>query len=339
MRISINIPRHFDPSDVVPLRRTYAFAEQLEQLGFYAAYCGHHSFTPDTGDLSAPFAFLSAVAARTERLRLGTGIYLAALHHPVDVCEQVSTLDQISGGRAILGCAVGYHEYEYAGFGLAYEERGSRLNETLEILRSAWATGRYNHAGRHFQLHDLAVHPLSVQQPRPPILVGGTSKAAIERAAKLGDGWFSLPMETLPVVKKLAAQYRDACARYGTEPYICLMREAWVAPTAAEVERDWLASALGFHKFYWEAGTKGDADDPVLQRVAAGEAVDYQTFARDRAIAGTPEFCVAEIQRWQAEVGIDELMIVDMTGRHGPAPLTSQEDMVELFGTEVLSAL
>jgi len=338
LRFSINLPRLLDQGDAVPLRRTFDAAQQLERLGFYAAYTGHHSFTPETGDPASPFTLLVAVAAHTEKLKLGTGIYLAALHHPVDVCEQVSTLDQLSGGRAILGCAVGYREYEYEGFGIPYQERGKRLDETLEILGGARKTGRYNYSGKFFQLNDLTVHPMPVQKPRPPILVGGTSKTAIERAARLGDGWFSLPMETLPVVKELAAQYRDACERHGTEPYICMMREAWVAPTASEVERDWLESALGFHKYYWEAGTKGDEHDPILQRVAAGERVDYETFARDRAIAGTPEFCIEEINRWQNEIGIDELMLVDMTGRHGPKPVTPQKDMIELFGREVIPA-
>jgi probable F420-dependent oxidoreductase len=337
MRFSTSIPRFYDHGDRVPLRRTYEYANMLEECGFHCGYVGHHSFTPETGDPSAPFAFLSAVAARTETLRLGTGIYLGALHHPVDICEQVSTLDQISGGRAVLGLAVGYRPYEFEGFGIPYEERGSRLNETLEVLKRAWETGRYKHQGKHFNIDDLPVYPRAIQSPRPPILVGGTSRAAIQRAATLGDGWLSLPMETLPVVKRLADQYRAACKEAGTTPYICMMREAWVAPTAAMVERDWLEGALGFHKYYWEAGTRGDEEDPVLQRVAQGERVDYQTFARDRAIAGTPEFCIAELQRWQEEIGFDELMVIFVSGQHGGKSLVPMKDTVRMFADEVMS--
>jgi probable F420-dependent oxidoreductase len=337
MRFSTNIPRYFRVDDPQPLRGTYEYARMLEEQGFYCGYVGHHSFTPETGDPSAPFAFLSAVAAQTERLRLGSGIYLGALHHPVSVCEQVSTLDQVSGGRAVLGLAVGYRDYEYVGFGVPYRERGSRLDETIKILSQAWATGRYGYRGKHFTIPDLPVYPVAVQKPRPPILIGGTSPAAIRRAATLGDGWISLPMETMDVVKGLAQQYRQECAAAGRKPYIVLMREAWVAPTTELVERDWLEGALAFHKYYWENGTQGDENDPILQRVAQGERVSYETFARDRAIAGTPDFCLSELARWQDEIGMDEIMLVAMTGQHGPKSKVPLLDMMRMFGTDVIS--
>ncbi|MCP5182038.1 MAG: LLM class flavin-dependent oxidoreductase [Pseudomonadales bacterium] len=337
MRFSTSLPRFFDPVDRVPLRRSYRYAQLLEQLGFYAGYVGHHSFTPETGDPSAPFAYLSAIAAQTETLMLGSGIYLGTLHHAVAVCEQVSTLDQISGGRAILGLAAGYREYEFEGYGIPYHQRGERLNEIIEVCRKAWTTGRYDYHGRHFSIPDLPVHPMPRQQGGPRIMIGGTSKAAIERAARQGDGWFTLPMETLAVVERLASQYREACARYGRTPYICLLREVWVAPTVADVERDWLEGALGFHKYYWETGTQGDAHDPVLQRVGNGERVDYETFARDRAIAGTPDFCVEQLERWRDAIGFDEINLIAMTGQHGGNARVPLEAMFTLFAHEVMS--
>ena len=335
MRFSLPLPRYIDPSHRDPLHHTYRIAQMVEELGFHAGYVGHHSFTPETRDPSAPFTLLSAIAARTERLRLGSGIFLAALHHPVETCEQVSTLDQISGGRAVLGVGVGYRPYEFEGHAVPFEQRGQRLNETLEILRQAWATGRYGYEGKLFSIPDLPVYPTAVQRPRPPILVGGTSRAAIQRAARLGDGWFTLPMETLPVVTSLAQQYRDACQAAGTRPYICLMREAWVAPTPAAVESEWLDGALAFHRYYWETGTRGDASDPILQRVGAGERVDYETFARDRAIAGTPGFCIEQLQRWHDAIGFDEICMIFLTGQHG-GTREQMEAAVKLFAAEVM---
>lgn len=78
---------------------------------------------------------MGALAARTEKLRLGTGIYLAALHHPVNVIEQVSQLDQVSGGRAILGVGVGYRPYEYEGYNVDFHSRGRRLTESLQVMK------------------------------------------------------------------------------------------------------------------------------------------------------------------------------------------------------------
>ena len=176
---------------------------------------GHHAFTPEIGDPSAPFVLLAAVAARTEHLRLGSGIYLAALHHPVTVAEQAATLDQISGGRAVLGVGVGYRDYEYRGFGLDFAARGRRMDELLTVLRTGWQTGAFEFAGNEFQIPKLPVHPPCVQQPHMPILVGGSAPAAIHRAARLGDGWFALPQESLTVMQHQVDLYREACRAGG----------------------------------------------------------------------------------------------------------------------------
>ena len=334
---SLTLPRFHDVGQAVPYKRTFEFARRVDKLGYYAGYVGHHSFTPETKDLSAPFVFLSAVGAHTEKIRLGTGIYLAALHHPVNVCEQVSTLDQITNGRAILGVGVGYREYEYNNYDSPFAERGKRLDETLTVLRKAWATGSYEWDGTFFDLDDVAVYPPAVQDSGPPIYVGGTSQAALRRAAAHGDAWFTLPMETLPYIADLAQRYRAECESFGTEPRICLNRECWVGETDADVEREWYPRALAFHRYYWDAGTKGDDGDPVLQRVAAGEDPPYQEFVRDRAFAGTPDMVKDEIQRWHDAIGFDEVCLIFATGREA----TTQEALtrsVTLFAEEVAPA-
>jgi alkanesulfonate monooxygenase SsuD/methylene tetrahydromethanopterin reductase-like flavin-dependent oxidoreductase (luciferase family) len=147
MEFSLTLPRYQDPHDRVPFRETYEFARQVEELGYAGGFVGHHSFTPETKDPSAPFVLLSAIAAHTERLQLGTGIYLAALHHPVNICEQVSTLDQVSNGRAVLGVGTGYRRYEFDNYGSAFAHRGRRLDETLALLKKAWTTGSYEWHG------------------------------------------------------------------------------------------------------------------------------------------------------------------------------------------------
>jgi alkanesulfonate monooxygenase SsuD/methylene tetrahydromethanopterin reductase-like flavin-dependent oxidoreductase (luciferase family) len=140
IEFSLTLPRFEDPGERDPFRRTYEFARHVESVGFAGGFVGHHSFTPETKDPSAPFVLLAAIAARTERLRLGTGVFLGALHHPITICEQVATLDQISGGRAVLGLGTGYRPYEFEAYGSPFGQRGRRLNETIEILRSTWAS-------------------------------------------------------------------------------------------------------------------------------------------------------------------------------------------------------
>lgn len=334
MEFSLTLPRYQDPHDRVPYRETYEFARHVEELRYAGGFVGHHSFTPETKDPSAPFVLLSAIAAHTERLRLGTGIYLAALHHPVNICEQVSTLDQVSNGRAVLGVGTGYRRYEFDNYGSDFAHRGRRLDETLALLRKAWTTGSYEWSGEFFSLEDVPVYPPAVRNPHPPIYVGGTSTAAITRAARFGDSWFTLPMEDLDHVRRLSDIYREACTAAGTPPRICLMREAWVAESDADVEREWYERALGFHRYYWEAGTRGDPEDPVLQRIARGDTPPYREFVRNRAFAGTPDVVAEEIRRWHDAIGFDEICLIFATGREATDPITLRR-AVTLFAEEV----
>jgi probable F420-dependent oxidoreductase len=334
---SLTLPRYEDQSERDPFRQTYEFARHVEDVGFVGGFVGHHSFTPETRDPSAPFVLLSALAARTERLRLGTGVFLGALHHPITVCEQVATLDQISGGRAVFGVGTGYRKYEFDAYGSPFGRRGRRLNETLEILRSTWTTGSFRHDGEFFHFDDVPLYPPVVQKPHPPIYVGGTSPASIERAARLGTTWFTLPMETLDYVEALARQYREACARYGTTPRICLMREGWVAGSDAAVEEEWFGRALAFHRYYWETGTRGDHDDPVLQRVGNHQPVTYQEFVKDRAFAGTPDLVIDEIRRWHDAIGFDEACLIFATAQEAVDPPTMAKS-TGLFAREVMPA-
>jgi probable F420-dependent oxidoreductase len=337
IEFSMTLPRYHDLGERVPYRRTYEFARHVENIGYSGGFVGHHSFTPETKDPSAPFVLLAAIAAQTEALRLGTGIFLGALHHPVNICEQVSTLDQISNGRAVLGLGTGYRRYEFEAYGSVFESRGRRLNETIEVLKQAWTTGNYQWDGEFFQFGDLQVYPPAVQRPHPPIYVGGTSDAAIERAARLGDTWFTLPMETLPFVVALAAKYRAACQRHGTTPRICLMREAWVGVDDQAVEDEWYGRALSFHRYYWDAGTRGDDHDPVLQRVGTHQPVSYQEFCRDRAFAGTPDLVIDEIRRWHEAIGFDEVCLIFATGREATDQATLTR-AVTMFADEVIPA-
>jgi probable F420-dependent oxidoreductase len=334
VRFSLTIPRIVRRGETQPYKETFRIARHADELGFHAGYFGHHSFTPETRDPSAPFVVLGAIAAQTERLRLGTSIYLAALHHPVTTGEMVQQLDQLSGGRAICGVGVGYRPYEFEGLGREYADRGARLTESIEIWKKAWETGFYDHDGPHYRIPRLPVEPPVVQRPRPPIIVGGTSSGSIRRAARHGDGWFTLPMENLTKVKELVDRYRAEVAAVGGTPYVALLREAWVAESDALVEQQWLDRALEFHRYYWEAGTKGDEDDPILQRVAAGERVPYREFANERAIVGTPELCVEQLHRWHDAIDFDEVLL--MLG--GPREIDPFCRAMSIFATEVVPA-
>jgi alkanesulfonate monooxygenase SsuD/methylene tetrahydromethanopterin reductase-like flavin-dependent oxidoreductase (luciferase family) len=158
-----------------------------ESLGFSAAYVFEHHFTDDDY-MSSPMVAATAIAARTRQMRVGPDIAILPLYDPVRVAEDGAVLDLISNGRLDFGVGLGYRPQEYAGYGLDISRKGSRANEALEIIRRLWQGETVTFHGKHFNI-DAKLSPRPVQQPNPPIWVGGFSKAAARRAARYGDGY------------------------------------------------------------------------------------------------------------------------------------------------------
>jgi probable F420-dependent oxidoreductase len=334
MKVSIRLPVFEDAGADDRLRPTYEIAQAAEEAGFYAGFIHQHHFT--AGHASAPWVLLSAIAARTSALRLGTSICLLPTYHPLEVAESVATLDRISGGRVILGAGIGYRRDEYDAFGIDYHRRGSRMAEALEVLAAAWSGKSISFHGRHFHFDDVTVHPTPVQDPHPPLWVGAVDRRAQERAARLGDGWISDIVEPLPREQQLADRYRRYCDEAGRPGVVCLMRTAAIAPRREELEARWLPEAAETQLDYWRLGARGRDDDAMFARLERGESVPLHEFAQDRLIAGTPDDCIEQILRWHDAVRADHLLLVLSGATAGP---DGTRAAVELFGREVLPNL
>ena len=115
-------------------------------------------------------------------MRLGTSIALLPLDHPLDMAEEIATVDQLSNGRVFLGAGIGYQEYEYDDAQPRPPPRGRRMSECLEIVQRAWTDDTFSFHGEFFDFDDIAVYPKPVQQPRPTIWIGANSDAAVRRA-------------------------------------------------------------------------------------------------------------------------------------------------------------
>jgi alkanesulfonate monooxygenase SsuD/methylene tetrahydromethanopterin reductase-like flavin-dependent oxidoreductase (luciferase family) len=167
---------------------TLAIAEEAERLGFDGVWVSEHHFTDD-GYMSALFPVLAAIAARTERVVLGTNVALAPLYHPLRLAEDAAAVDLLSGGRLLLGLAIGYRDAELEAFAVAKRERVARLTECVEVCRKAWTGEPFDHDGPVVSTKGLTVRPVP---PGPPeIWLGGWVDAAIERAAAIADGYIS----------------------------------------------------------------------------------------------------------------------------------------------------
>lgn len=182
------------------------FAERLEEFG-YESFWFPHVISRDIHAFDS-LEILTAVAARTGRIRFGTAVLQLPLYHPVDLARRLVTLDHLSNGRVILGAGLGWIPQEYGNLGLDYRQRAGRATEILEILEKLWSEPEVTYEGKYYRLREVVLEPKPVQRPRIKILLGGGyhgitrgapgaaeksswSQAAIRRIARFGDGWLS----------------------------------------------------------------------------------------------------------------------------------------------------
>jgi len=230
VKFGVSVPTP-DASARAPFDRCYEWCERAEALGFDYAVVPHHRFTP--GYEASPWVALAALAARTSRIRLGTGVFILPLDHPLDVAEEVATLDVISGGRAFLGAGLGYRRYEWDALGLPYERRASRMEECLAVVQAAWERESFSFHGAHFDFDDIAVLPRPFQRPRPPIWLGANSGAAVARASRLADGWLVGFGDRLDALAPRVDAFRHASQEAGRRGEVSLLRLVGLCKTAA----------------------------------------------------------------------------------------------------------
>ena len=192
---------------------------------------------------------LSAIAARTQRIRLGTSIFLLPLSHPLDVAEQVASLDSLSGGRVIFGPGLGYRPYEFEALGLPFHRRGRLMAECLEIVQGAWEHESFSYEGEFYSFTDVTVSPRPVQQ-HIPVWVGANSDAAMQRAARLADGWIVGFSDRLPKLVPRLADYRSLAAEAGRSSTVCLMRLVGLGATREEVESTFIPTVYQMLRGY-----------------------------------------------------------------------------------------
>src|ERR671922_2791863 len=167
--------------DVVELTRL------AETLGFDSAWVSEHHGSSDAY-LPSLLPMLAAMAAATDRVQLGTGVMLVPFHDPLRLAEDAAVVDQISGGRLILGLGLGWREEEFRMFDVPVRERVSRTSETVQILRKAWTGDRFSHDGRMFRFDAVKVTPAPARVPGPPIYLGGFVEEAVRPAGGVGAG-------------------------------------------------------------------------------------------------------------------------------------------------------
>src|SRR5262245_55465265 len=187
-----------------------AVAVRAEQLGFESVWVAEHLVFPTqirsrypyaaegvppinpATPLLDPLLVLMQVAARTERIRLGTNVYILPLRHPLAVARMAMTLDLLSNGRLTFGVGLGWLAEEFDAAGIDFASRGARRREYVRAIRALWTEDAPSFDGRFVSFQPVKFEPKPVQKPHPPIVFGGESDAALRRAAALGDGWYGV---------------------------------------------------------------------------------------------------------------------------------------------------
>lgn len=179
-----------------PAETVVRLAHAADELGFDFVTAQDHSVAPrqwaaDGGGQTwyEPFVVLSYAAAVTKRVRLLTDVVIVPYRSPFQLAKISASLDQLSGGRLILGLGVGYLEEEFKILGASFPDRGARTDDAIEVLKRCWTEEWVDVSTPYFEAKDVSISPRPLQQPRPPIWIGGNSWRALRRAVEHADGW------------------------------------------------------------------------------------------------------------------------------------------------------
>jgi alkanesulfonate monooxygenase SsuD/methylene tetrahydromethanopterin reductase-like flavin-dependent oxidoreductase (luciferase family) len=269
---------------------------EIDDAGLDSAWVSEHHFLADEY-LSGVVPALGALAAVTDGTELGSCIALAPLYDAVRLAEDVATIDQIAGGRATLGLAIGSNVAEFDAFGVPEDERVERLVDTVETVRGAWSPGPLG--------HDPAFHDISPDvevTPTPahdvPVMLGGSARPAVRRAARLGDGWCAPSSLSVGGVRKRVEDIRRVRDEEGIdgEFQTYVLQHGFVGDSREDAWERMCEGYLYIQRRY--------------QEIFSGETVpelsaEKRQELRDQAIFGTPEQVCAELEEYREALGED----------------------------------
>lgn len=316
-------------------RETLELVRLAEALGFDSAWVSEHHGASD-GYLPSLLPMLAAFAAATERILLGTGVVLAPLHHPLRLAEDAAVVDQLSGGRLILGLGIGWREEEFRMFGVPLEERLARTVETVEILRRAWTGRRFSFTGRAFRFDEVRVTPPPARPGGPPIYLGGYTERAVRRAGRLGDGYV-VDSGDVDALRRSLALVEEAARGAGRDPGsvgLAVLQNAFVtdAGDAWAAVREGVAHQMGTYGA-WEAGADTPGHDSLEPLPPDEETLRAWT------PAGRPEEVARALRPLVEAFGPRREFHLVVRLHYPGMDFETASRAVELFGEEVLPAL
>lgn len=281
-----------------------ALDEHLEQVryvrdnGFSSVLAGQH-FLSDPFQMLQPVPLLARITADSGDMMVGAGIFLASLLNPVELAEQVATLDLLSGGRFVFGVGLGYRLEENMAFDTP-KNRVRVFEEKLDVVRRLLEGEQVTATGHGYRLDNAKLGMRPIAKPRPPIWMAANSDAAIKRAARLADTWFVSPHASIGELERQVALFRGI---RGFPPYeLPAMREVCIRETdeeAIEVSRSFLDNKYKSYVSWGQSEALPAAD--TLRR-------EWDELRQGRFIIGSPETALEQIRNLEARLGVTHLI-------------------------------
>jgi probable F420-dependent oxidoreductase len=298
------------PGEVPDVDALYAYAERAEALGFESLWAWDHVLlgVEPAFPILDSITTLGAVAGRTRRIKLGTGVLVLPLRNPVVAAKALGSLDVISAGRLVVGVAAGWYAREFDAVGVPFKQRGRQFERNLDILLRLWTEDRVTLRADEFNLREAVMVPRPAQRPRPPVLIGGYVDAVLRRAGTLGDGW-------------LTYFYTPESFRRGWEKVKAFAREA-----GRDAERLRSTNQLAI---YVGRSREETAADMRQWLQAEWDTAAWSESTIEHAVHGSPAECVEQL-RAHVRTGVDRLVLI---------PHRYRPEQVERVATEVLAKL
>jgi probable F420-dependent oxidoreductase len=268
-----------------------------EELGFSSVFLVEHHFT-GFGQVSASLNLLSYLAARTEKIRLGTAVVVLPWHNPALVAEQAATLDLLSNGRLDFGVGKGYRPYEFSGFCVPQDEATARFDEAIAVIRKAWTTkGRFSYDGKWWHYDNIVVEPAPIQQPHPPLWLGAGSAESIRRAAREGYNLLLDQIAPIDVIIERVRVFREECESVG-RPYNPMMVGVTRGLQIVHNEEERRRAILTRREVLKNIGDLARGPDAERYHRIKADADSFEL--DDAPLLGTPEEIIARLKRLEA---------------------------------------
>ncbi len=306
-------------NDTEMVNEQISLMQAAEDYGFDSIWPAEHHFN-EYGVCASPALTLAALARTTTRIRLGSGVVVLPLHHPVRVAEDFAMLDILSGGRVELGLGRGYQPHEFRGMDVDQTQSKELFDEGLEVILRSWRDERLSFEGKHYRFEDVQVRPRPVQEPHPPVWMACLSEESFEKAGRLGLNLLFSPVfgGSIEAAAVLFKRYRDALEKAGYDPAtreVGALVMTYAGRTQEQAREEFAPSVIWYLRTYskvvaphiGQPAIKGYENYTMLRDVTKVLQWD-QLLQVGAAVCGEADYVTEQIAEMRDKIGVSTLL-------------------------------